>query len=1199
MMKLEDDTAVLVKYHNTFIYPADISRNTVWVPILSGISDYMLDIRKGSRLIIAALTASMFLFQIFPLVAVVDAEEPLPDGFRGVSYEEMTSIDKVTLVNHDREGVTDDYAYLAEVSASVFRYGDRVLMNPVLFYEPEREVSDEERVHNTYPAVKYLMEDLVTVADGELDRIELVGFDGRIPGDVGSAWKASEVEELDSDSIYGLADMIALENWEYSDNAVLAVVDPDPGSLETPFNGEMTDRTPDASSETGMLTGAKEPSPVDPNYHQFDVGADYKYITSQLTWGKDWNPLSDITERGKDPDLQLYDEQLGQVGASEKWNVLEGASEEISSYIYNPGSWKFAVTYMPTENSLVHMDDPEGWGAVPDPSHFSPAERESWREQRIRTLMDDRRSEGLNPDAPFGDEVEYTIDYTLYPGIDLPMPVETPFYCRDATFTLEWDDASQNLGLILRGPEGAEIAVATAATGGTNQVLEIPALGQGDYQVSVINLAGNGKATDFTLKWEFKQMKKESEAYSWANGANGAVLASTYNSPLLFCSRNGVPDSTQDALNTLGVDNIKLVDVNGDASGDVYDDIDSMRGFLRSEIDVETIDSFEEIYSAIDERTYDDGVQSRDVVFTTMDGWTSWKVLLAREAEENPKEEVPGALFIGPAALAGAIHGAPVLINEAHPDLSTAQAWHNEFWKYAYHNNRAPPSVACMILTGRSVYEVLDRYGLDVKKPVDENGKCKESIITVADQFDIGSSWDRAITGASDAGRIMGTPVDTAAWVSRSGLYPKVIYANPAVNMELDEHEGKRIQGSSSSRVAGKLVIDEPERETVEKYAVVETWVSYQYKFNEIASEYWGTPYTTRTGYTPWFDKTGEEVDPDGIDPDGRFPDLDSSEVIPHYLEQLGYGQAFTTTFEKTTENLNRGAIMWLEVMHGGHTYSGVVGWWDEEGATEQNPWRGYEETGVPMGSTEVLRLRGSTEDPDVVTMSKHVGLDVVPGVDEGPLGVRPTNHDGVIIAISQQGQTEYSEDGLVMDEAFENLHSMGFSGGSCLIANTYLQLMMVRHGSVFQVIDPWLTSWYSAVAMNLFMRDLYYGYTVGQAYERGISHVGIDYLNEGWWWDIFENLVYFGDPDLYLFTPKDKWDEPAPLQAGAVLGGHSPFGSEGHPHATGSGLWMDALAILALLGIIGAGAYVYYARKKGIEIPYVDRWLKKRSSSN
>jgi len=1143
---------------------------------------------RRSRSVIAAVLLSFLVLSAYPLTISGDGAQALPGGSKGISYSPTVPVDKATLINMDRQGILDDYAYIAAVPASVFNTGasDRTVASPVLFYEPPIETPDEERVQDTYPGVGYLMDDLMTISDGEMDRLVLVGFDGRNPGQVGSEWKASSVRTIDGDDPQTLSSRIALDSWEYSDQAVLVPVLDRMPQLDIPYQGTLTGRTPDAAPTTGSVTGTKQPSPVDPNFHDFDVGPDYKFITSQLTWGKSWNPLSDITERGKDPDLQLYSDEIGQVGASEKWNVLEGASEEIDSYLYNPGGWKFAVTYMPTENSLSAMDDPEGWGAVPSLTSYTEVEQEEWREDRIRRVMRDRADKGLSPTAPFDSTVEYTIDYTLYPGIDLVETVTTPFYCRDATFTLEWTDATRNLGLILRGPEGAEIAVARADTGSGRQVLEVPQLGEGEYKLSVINLATSFGSVDFTVTYEMRQTRDEIEADVWASAVNGAVLASELNAPVLFCSRSSLGTSVGKALNTLGVGKVTIVDPARISGPGVVKDIDRLRGFVRKDIDVSMIDSYERLYSEISERASRQGYPARDIVFTTMDGWTSWNVLLGRDASGNPREEVPGALFVGPAALSGAFHGAPVLVTEAHPALSCAQAWHNEFWKYAYHNNRAPPSVACMILTGKEIYGVLDSYGLDLRAPLDEEGKCKESIVTVADQFDIGSSWDRAMVGAADSGRIMGTPVDAAVWVSRAGMYDKLIYANPAVDPDLDETGGMRLQGSESTRVAGKLTITRPEGETQVSYPVVETWVSYQYKFNEQAADYWGTPYTTRTGITP-FHTPSAETDPDGIDIGGVYPDLDSSEIIPHYLDKLGFGQAFTTTFESTTENLNRGAIMWLEVMHGGHTNSGVVGWWDENGASEANPWRGYEEMGVPLAGTNLQRLRGATDDPDVVTMSKHVGLDITPGFGpQTPLEVVPEHHDGVIIAISQQGQTEYSEDGLVMDEAFGNLHSMGFSGGSCLIANTYLHLMLVRHGSVFQVIDPWLTSWYSAFAMNMFLRDVYYGHTVGDAYERGISHVGIEYLVDGWWWDIFENLVYYGDPDITMFSPKHAWDEPSSLQKGAVVGGHAPFGATDHPRSTDSGLLWDMALALMVLGVVGAGAYVFMAGKSGSNLP-------------
>ncbi|MGA1819472.1 MAG: hypothetical protein ACMUHU_00535 [Thermoplasmatota archaeon] len=1146
------------------------------------------------RLLLFAMAALIVLSPLYAYSG--EAAEPrLPAGYESVSYEDMTSIDKVTIVNHDREGIEDDLAFLAAVPASVFRSeaDNRVFMNPVIFYEPPRETSDEEKVLNTYPGISYLMEDLMTVADGELDRMELIGFKGNPPGDLGNAWRSSDVEMIEYNDPTAAAADIALMNWEWSDTAVIAVINEDPKEMDERSEGQLSGTTPNSAPRSGSVSGTKEPSPVDPNTHSFTIEPDYKYITSQLTWGQDWNPLSEITERGKDPDLQLYDMQLGMVGASEKWNVLEGASEEIDSYIYHSGDWEFAVTYMPTENSLVHQDEPDSWSSVPLPSEVTPSERQEWKETRIRQIMADRAEKGLAPEAPFGSEVTYTIDYTLYPGIDVPTRIETPFYCRDAKFTLEWSDGSADLGLILRGPEGAEIAVAADATSGNTQVLEVPELGQGEYQISVVNLAGSG--TDFTVKYEFKQKKELWEGTSWAGAANAAVIASSLNAPLMFTQRGGLSDRTGKALNTLGVKKVIVVDIDSHARKDVYSDIGSLRGFIRSEIKVEKLTTVDSVYKKVKDLVEYDSNRPGDVVFTTINPWTSWYVNLGRDTTQNPRAEYPGALFVGPAALAAAYHGAPVFVTDIHSELSCAQAWHNVFWVYAYHHGRAPPSVACMVLTAKNTYKVLDRYGFDKKTPTNEEGKHKESIITVADQFDIGSSWDRGLVGGADSGRIMGTPVDTSVWISRNGLYPKLIYANPAVDKSLDETGGMRIQGSESTRgLSGRLIIETEEREEEVDFPVTMSWVSYQYKFNEQASEYWGCPYTTRTGITPYFDMSDASTDPDGIDPEGRYPDLDSSEIIPAYVEACGYDSVYSTTFEATMENLNRGTIMWLEVMHGGHTYSGVIGWWDERGAQEANPWRRYEEAGIPTGTSTML-LRGATDDPDVVTMSKHVGLDITPGF--GPptdIGIIPERHDGVIIAIAQQGQTEYSENGLEMDKALENLHSMGFSAGSCLIANTYLHLMLVRHGSIFQVIDPWLTSWYSAFAMNMFVRDIYYGRTIGDAFERGISHVGIQYLVDGWWWDIFENLVYYGDPDLKVYSPKNDWPEPASLEKGTVIGGHAPFGAKDHPHATNTGLFWDILVFLAVAGIIGAGAYVFYKQRKGQEIPILNKVMGK-----
>jgi hypothetical protein len=462
-----------------------------------------------------------------------------------------------------------------------------------------------------------------------------------------------------------------------------------------------------------------------------------------------------------------------------------------------------------------------------------------------------------------------------------------------------------------------------------------------------------------------------------------------------------------------------------------------------------------------------------------------------------------------------------------------------------------PPAVGCMVLTGTAVYDFLNSVGYDY-----DDLDYMESMLTVAGQFDIGTSWDRVFVGAAVPGRIMGTPVDTGYWVSRSALYQAAIFANPAV----DDSGVTMTTGSSSRSYNGVLRI-EPEQEVTAQYPVLQSWVSYDHRFNERGSLYWGADYVTADGITPY--RTNSD---DPIDKDGKWPDITTSEVVPYYAEKAGYSSVFSTEFEVTMENLNQGAIMWLEVMHGGNRDSGVVGFWNPD-QIEPNPWRSYEDG-------------GSTFEPDTAIMSKNTGLDYI----RNPTPSQQL-HDGVIICLLTQVTQTISKNGYDFDNAMENLHSMGFSGGSCLIANTYMQLAMVRHGSVFQIIDPWLTSWYCGFAIQTFVRDIALGYTVGEAYERGIKHVGIQYLTGQWWWDIFENVVYYGDPDLRVYSPKYAWEEPAPLPEGSVIDGHSPFGATGHPHAIGSTLLLEILLLAGIIIAIAAPMFFFWRKKRASSV--------------
>ena len=163
----------------------------------------------------------------------------------------------------------------------------------------------------------------------------------------------------------------------------------------------------------------------------------------------------------------------------------------------------------------------------------------------------------------------------------------------------------------------------------------------------------------------------------------------------------------------------------------------------------------------------------------------------------------------------------------------------------------------------------------------------------------------------------------------------------------------------------------------------------------------------------------------------------------------------------------------------------------------------------------------------------------------------------------------------------------------SYLYASTF-----IRHGTPYQILDPWSTSWYSGIWLHGIPRALALGKTIGQAYEEGMSEVGIQYLVNQWWWDLNENVLFYGDPDLRVWTPSteydyesnNNWDKdetmPITYNADLTLNGHMPFGAVSYPNAREKQelffgilpFWFIVLLVLIILFII---IVAVFARKK------------------
>jgi len=412
-------------------------------------------------------------------------------AFEGVSWAPVQAQSKTTLVGFDPYSYLDDYAFMASVPASTFYQDGTLYSSPLLFYEDSYVVGGpREEPLNSRRGVDYFMDDWMTFSgyaeqqrggDGVMDALQLINLAPEQMDEAVHEWPAAQVNDIHSTDPYRLAAEIALDGWESSERAVIVPVMTHYPELSESTGGTFDGIIPDLPIRTMHIEDSKEVGPVPPQYHNFTIDPGYKFIDAYMKWGQDGTGGEEA--RGKDLDMQLYDWQLGEVAASEEWNVIHGSNEHAVSYIYHdhdletyeesgetaPAPWAVAVTYMPTE-------------PLPDESHHpSPGALE-----RVSHAAVDGLYQG-------GSDQEYEIDLTFYPGVDTPLPEETPFMTRDASFEITWD-AEVELGFLVMGPEGAEL---TFAGGSSPLTVDIAELGRGQYSIAVVKMDDSRRGTGF------------------------------------------------------------------------------------------------------------------------------------------------------------------------------------------------------------------------------------------------------------------------------------------------------------------------------------------------------------------------------------------------------------------------------------------------------------------------------------------------------------------------------------------------------------------------------------------------------------------------------------------------------------------------------------------------------------------------------
>ncbi len=1140
--------------------------------------------------IIGIIIAGAFI----PMAGADDSN--ITKGFdKGLSYTKVIPTKKTTFVNFDEETLTDDYAYLAAIPTAVFNHENTLYSHPLLFYQDKLNIdNDKERALDAFTGINYFMEDWTTYC-GQLDQMTLINVDQSKV----SQWRAKEYITIEEENPYIIAKELALNDWSYSKDAVVAVIKEDFEIPDNRLSNKIEGTLPSVKTFKKTIIKTKQTNSLNPVSEPFEVGDDYKLIKAEAWW--DGVLVGGKMAPAGDPDLQLsckVGDQWMQAVTTAQWNLYRPAGHEFTqTHVYKPGTWRISITDFPTESDTEM--------GVYAPRKGIPGVFEI--QGSILGLLKK--------------EVTYNVDIEMFPGVIVDVPDSPMFGCGNAKFKISWDSPSINLGATLLGPGGEAIYTEVNQSRDDYIDFEIARLGEclpGEhYSLSIFTTKDVVTPLDFEIEYSWKQDVPKSKGDSLTSATEGAVLASALNAPLLYVTPKDFPEETNDVLYQLGVEHVYLVDIGNHLAEDVYNNINDY---------AETITEFTDCKGIYDKIRKISG--SNDVVFTTMDTWTSW---LATELK--PGEEKEGAFYLGQTAFIAAHHGSPVIILENHPRLSSAATWHNEYWRrFSAIRYDKKPSSAEMVFTGQRIYDFLEEYEFDKEG--------KESIITVAGQYEIGIPWDRIFPGVANSGRFCGTPVDTAYWISRNIFYPAMIYANPAL-------QGKNTYttGSESSREGlrgllqpprfNTLVINKLSREREFEFPALCSFVTIKHRFNERASKYWGAKYQCADGMTPGETATLEPID-QGVnlkytgDAGSYFPDMTNSEIVPFYLEKGGYDTVFSTSLKAVADNLNQGVIFWLHTSHGSQGKGGNTLFWDPAhgfkmtprigkftgAANEPNPWRGYD------------WLLGSTEEPDTMSMDivgfyrfTNIRTLIRPptGMDHA-LARKPIRewlverpflggffsriftvdnlYDGVTGSISYSKDATASKNAFVIEDKLDNIHSVGFATSICQTSNTYFHLMLIRHGSVFQVQDPWPTSWYATVWQQSIPRDIILGDTVGEAYSKGISHVGILFLGGGkdggpqWWWDDAENVVYFGDPDLRMYVPeneysdKNTWDKPKSLiyDEEMNIAGHAPFGATNYPHAKEQltfmqkYLWLIVIIVLIVILLI---VMVALGRKK------------------
>ncbi|NWF96820.1 MAG: hypothetical protein HXY34_11820 [Candidatus Thorarchaeota archaeon] len=148
----------------------------------------------------------------------------------------------------------------------------------------------------------------------------------------------------------------------------------------------------------------------------------------------------------------------------------------------------------------------------------------------------------------------------LHPGYTESISV--PANAKSLDVTLSWDKRGTDLNLALIDPQGRLVQWAPSGSlisGPGRESVSVPYPMEGEWQVVVAWMNANGEQNNAKVSWVIERLPQDLQ-YFLESAANGAVLASLLNSPLLYTDAASVPEITSWVIEELDVNHIFLVD---------------------------------------------------------------------------------------------------------------------------------------------------------------------------------------------------------------------------------------------------------------------------------------------------------------------------------------------------------------------------------------------------------------------------------------------------------------------------------------------------------------------------------------------------------------------------------------------------------------------------------------------------------------